>query len=550
MTAERDGAGRNGGFWGAIQSFTYGTPLYRYMLAGRVPDALRPVPTDTWPGDSDHGRLILEGRFSLLGHVALMSADPQDEDVWVPAGTTGDWQAALNGFAWLRDLRQVGGDMARRRARELVADWIDRYGDWDGFVWEPDILGERIASWIGHYDFFCASADDEFRYRFLDSVAKQARHLARVARQAGGGSAAIRAARGLVYVGTALPECEKLLAQGIRQLQNSLAGQLLPDGCHISRSPSRHLLVLRDLIDIRACLRAASEPCPPMLDSAIERMASLLRFFRHGDGGLALFNDSNEEDFLLVDAVLAQSEAKIRPLSDPGASGFHRLAASRTLVILDAGPPSDVDGCAHAGMLSFEMSVGKERLIVNCGAAAGRPDWNLAQRSTAAHSTLVVDDVNSAEILADGSLGHGPSDVHGERQEQDGNMWVEASHDGYAERLMLTHRRRLYLSADGDDLRGEDTLTGTGGKMFTIRFHLHPKVKASMSQNGALALLRLPSGLGWKLRASGGTLDVADSIYLGRRGEMKRCQQVTITGDLQTGGASVKWALRREDKKP
>lgn len=548
MSAERDGAGRNGGLWRTVQSFTFGTPLYRYMLSGKVPDSLRPVPTDTWPGDSDHGRLIIEGRFSLLGHVVMMSVDPMAEDVWVPAGTTGDWQAALNGFSWLRDLRQVGGDTARRRARELVADWIDRYGEWDGFVWEPDILGERIANWIGHYDFFCASADDEFRHRFLDSLARQARHLARIG---GGepGSGAIKSAKGLIYAGSALGECDKLIGQGIKQLQNTLPRQILGDGCHVSRSPSRHLYVLRDLIDIRACLRAASVEIPPVLDSAIERMAAMLRFFRHGDGGLVLFNDSNEEDFLLIDAVLAQSEAKIKPLTDPGASGFHRLAASRTLVVMDAGMPSDIDGCAHAGLLSFEMSVGKERLIVNCGAAAGRPDWNLAQRATAAHSTLVVDDVNAVEILADGSLGHGPTEVHGDRQEQDGNMWVEASHDGYADRLMLTHRRRLYLSADGDDLRGEDIVTGSGGAVFAIRFHLHPKVKASVSQNGAMALLRLPSGLGWKLRAMGGALDVADSVYLGRRGEMKRCQQVTITGDLGGGGAQVKWALRREDKK-
>lgn len=555
MSGTREGStgghqgGRQGGLWRTVRTFTYGTPLYRYLLSGRVPDQLATVPTDSWPGDSDHGRMILEGRFSLLGHVVLLSADPRDPDTWVPEEATGDWQAALNGFSWLRDLRQVGGDMARRRARELVADWIDRYADWDAFAWEADILGERIANWIGHHDFFCASADDDFRARFLDSLFRQARHLGRIAATAAAGSATVQAAKGLIYAGAALPTEKALQGLGQRLLAERLAGQILPDGCHASRSPSRHLAVLRDLIDIRACLRATGGPVPDAVDSAIERMAAMLRTLRHGDGGLALFNDSNEEDSLLIDAVLAQSEAKIRPQSEPGASGFHRLSAARTLLILDAGRPCAVDGCAHAGLLSFEMGVAKERLIVNCGAASGRPDWNRALRATAAHSTLVVDDVNSAEVLGDGTSGRSPARVTAERQEQDGNQLVDASHDGYAERLMLTHRRRLFLSADGADVRGEDVLTGSGGGSFAVRFHLHPKVKASVSQNGAFVLLRLPSGQGWRMLASGGALTLADSVYLGQRGEMRRSQQIVVSGTLSGSGTVMKWALRREEKR-
>ncbi|MCH2393377.1 heparinase II/III domain-containing protein [Oceanibaculum sp.] len=541
--------GRPGGLWRTVRTFAYGTPLYRYMLAGRVPDRIAAVPSDSWPGNSDHGRMILEGRFSLLGHVVLLSADPRDPDAWVPENATGDWQAALNGFAWLRDLRQVGGDMARRRARELVADWTDRYDDWDSFAWEADILGERIANWISHHDFFCASADDEFRARFLDSLFRQARHLGRVATTVGDGTGLVQAAKGLVYAGTALPEEKAWLALGKRLLSERLSVQILADGCHASRSPSRHLAVLRDLIDIRACLRASGSNVPDAVEAAIERMAAMLRALRHGDGGLALFNDSNEEDTLLIDAVLAQSEAKIRPQNDPGASGFHRLSAARTLLIVDAGRPGALDGCAHAGTLSFEMSVGKERLIVNCGAASGRPDWNRAQRATAAHSTLIVGDVNSAEILEDGTLARGPEHVTAQRQEQDGDQLIDASHDGYAERLMLTHQRRLFLSADGADVRGEDMLTGSGGERFAIRFHLHPKVKASLSQNGAFVLLRLPGGQGWRLRSAGAAMELADSVYLGQRGEMKRNQQIVLSGTLSGSGTTVKWALRREEKR-
>ena len=75
---------------------------------------------------------------------------------------------------------------------------------------------------------------------------------------------------------------------------DELDRQILSDGGQIERSPAVQLAVMRHLVDIRAALREAQEETPPGLQNAIDRMAPMLRFFRHGDGGLALFNDSDE----------------------------------------------------------------------------------------------------------------------------------------------------------------------------------------------------------------------------------------------------------------
>jgi uncharacterized heparinase superfamily protein len=136
-----------------------------------------------------------------------------------------------------------------------------------------------------------------------------------------------------------------------------------------------------------------------------------------------------------------------------------------------------------------------------------------------------------------------------QRDESDGAIWLELSHDGYQRPFGVVHRRRLFLSPGGDDLRGEDTLVGEGRGRYAVRFHLHPRVQASLVQDGSAVLLRLPSGLGWRLRTSTGTLVLADSIYLGRRGEMKRAQQVTISGLVEGRDTMIKWALRREGGK-
>jgi uncharacterized heparinase superfamily protein len=158
---------------------------------------------------------------------------------------------------------------------------------------------------------------------------------------------------------------------------------------------------------------------------------------------------------------------------------------------------------------------------------------------------LVVRDTNAVEISAGGSLGRGPASVRCERAEESGHQWIAATHDGYRPRFGVTYSRELYLAADGDDLRGEDKLTGRSGAPFALRFHLHPAAEASLIEAGGGALLRLPSGAQWRLRASGAEMSLGESIYLGT-GDIRKTQQIVLSGTTGPSGATVRWAIRRE----
>ena len=554
----------------ALGTLFFASPLYSPTLVGRTPTRVRLSPADPWPGDAAHGRAALAGEFTFAART-LRATPPEDlppdsapreafRTVWLARDVGPAWRAELHGFSWLRDLRVAGGEAARHGARELVASWIDANPRWDRLAWRADVLANRLCAWLGHYEFLCASADADFHARFFNSLSRQARHLARVVPGGLAGARLLLGIKGLIYSGLCLPGGERRLNRGLKLLERELARQVLGDGGHIERSPSLQLSVLRDLVDIRATLIAGQRDMPAALLPAIDRMAPMLRFFRHGDGGLALLNDSNEEEAWLIDMVLTQADAKGKPLASAPHSGFERLTNNRTLVIADVGapPPPGAEGHTHAGTLSFEMSLGKERLIVNCGAGAGSNSaLRRRMRATAAHSTVTVEGTDSTEIFADGGLGgvlgRRPAAVACRREEADGAIWIDASHDGYLEPFGVVHRRRLYLSPRGDDLRGEDTLAAPNGgtlargkltgRKFAIRFHLHPGVKASLVREGGAALLRLPSGRGWRLRASGGELGLEDSVYLGARGEVKRTEQIVISGEFGETGAQVKWAV-------
>jgi uncharacterized heparinase superfamily protein len=226
-------------------------------------------------------------------------------------------------------------------------------------------------------------------------------------------------------------------------------------------------------------------------------------------------------------------------------------------VLVDAGAPPapGLDGHAHAGTLSFEMSHGRQRVIVNCGAHPGHPDWRAVQRATAAHSTLTLAETNSSEVLPQGrpgavAIGRRPETVVCRREEGEGAIWLDMSHDGYRTVFRAVHERRLFLDAAGDDLRGEDQLNAPAGLPFAVRFHLHPEVTAGLVGAGSGVLLRLPGGAGWRLRASGAEIALEDSVYLGARDTVRRTQQVVLTGTTREGRTAVKWALKREGQKP
>lgn len=521
----------------------------------KVPDGPSRAFRDLWPGDAARGARLLRGEFEVMGTVRpLRPSEAGGAQDWGPGGGSPAWRAAAHGFAWMRDLRALGTDAARLRGRALTADWLSLPDD--PLAEAPEVAGARISAWLGHWDFLAATAEDAFRRQLMQRMAQDARGVVASLPAEAAHRGGLVALKGGMAASVALEE-ETWLARCVRFLPAELERQFHADGGHVERSPAQLVAALQDLVEIRNLLHGAGVEAPPILAAVLDRAAPALRLLRHADGGLALFNGTREETAALLDLVLTQAQSRGRPPAALPDTGFYRLLASRTLVIVDCGAPPPArrdappgglprgaDRFAHAGTLSFEMSVGRDRVIVNCGAApAAEGEWRDALRATAAHSTLVLADTNSSELRAEG-LGRRVETVECDRQEANGAQWLDATHDGWLRQFGLRHRRRLYLSESGDDLRGEDLLEAdreVDVPGFAVRFHLHPSVVASLQQDEAGVLLRLPSGVGWRLRAKGARVAIEESIHLA--GEPRRSQQVALYAEA--GASSVQWAIGR-----
>ncbi len=533
-----------------VRAVAYGSPIYQMVLEqGPLPPRFAVLIPDKWPGDAKLGQTLIGGSESLF-----------DDRISSMSLAGGKWQP-FSSHSWLRDLRAVGTNPARKRARELLNQWLDENDHWNEAEWSPEVLGERVANWIGFHDFYNPDNVDVYdpalASKLAASATRQTRHLLRMLPDGLTGMDDFGALRGAIYACLCLEGEDRALGFAMDVLRRKMANEILQDGGHVSRDPLQHVRALRHLIDIRAALRTAgvkAQRHDEDLTMAIGRMVPAMKFFRHGDGFLALFNGGCEGDNIEIDAILSASETKGRALRRLPATGYERVIAGRSLLLIDIGmpPQKPYDAMAHAGLLSFEFSSGRERLIVNCGhpRVRGQPDekdWGKAMAATAAHTALTVADTNACEVMADATgIGRRAAVMNVQRYEQNGASCVEAVHDGYLNRFRIVHRRQIELSAQGDELKGTEELSGGNAVDFALRWHIHPSVQVSLLHGGKAALLRTPSGIGWKLRVEGGELGLESSIYCGGR-HPRRSMQLKAGGITRKTRASiVKWSLTRE----
>lgn len=195
-------------------------------------------------------------------------------------------------------------------------------------------------------------------------------------------------------------------------------------------------------------------------------------------------------------------------------------------------------------------------MIVSCGGPGEFPttlstDLVAALRTSAAHSTLAIDDTNSTAILADGALGKGVEEVPVSRSEDNDSTRIEASHDGYVKGFGLSHSRTLILGNDGKELRGLDKLVPKGRRRikeaapYAIRFHLAPGVEPTVTADGLGAILRSPGAPPWNFRCRGAMLTTEESLHVDGAGEIRPTTQLVVVGEISGIGGEIAWQLRR-----
>jgi uncharacterized heparinase superfamily protein len=531
-----------------------GSLFSRLFGQGRQPLRLVAVPRDHVLGDRARGDALLSGKL-LLGSETAQLSDIDFGEI----GTEGPLAREVQSFAWLRDLAaSASREKGARLAEAIAGRWLIAHGTRVDEAWAPDLWGERILFWTAYAPYILSSRDAGYRSAWLNTLARGARHLDSNADKAGPGLPRITAWSGALAAALTLQGGMSRLSRSESGLMRSLAGAQFEDGGLMSRSPQEQMLLVDRLGLVRAAYFAAKQAVPDALENASAAALAALHGVTMGDNALGSWQGGNPGDPARLAALVEGCGLRARPLRAARGWGYQRLSALGTIIVVDAAPPPPprmaAMGCAST--LALEMSDGAQRLVVNCGGPGPVPtelpdELVQALRTTAAHSTLVLDDTNSTAILPDGSLGKGVTDLTIDRSEDNDCSRLEAAHDGYVKGFGLIHQRRLSLGNDGKEVRGEDRLMPKGRRKireaapYAIRFHLAPGVEATVTADGMGAILRSSGAPPWNFRCRGAMLQVEESLVLDGHGQPQPTLQLVVVGELSAIGGEIAWQFRR-----
>ncbi len=557
---------RTGALDGMVRwAYRLGVPGSVLAAPLRKAAALRLLATVDSPlqGDRAAGVALRAGQFLVHG----LKVPIGKVDFGSNAQLTPPVQRAVQGFTWLRDL----GSCAPREecagiGQDLVARWLKANPiPARGPAWTVEHAGLRLLAWLVQAPLVL-SADARLRSRTLEAMEATARFLDREVARAEDGLGQVAGWCAIVAAGLLMPDGRPRRLFGEAGLLRALGELVSEDGGVLSRSPLAQMEAIALLVDLRACYEAVDRDPPPALETMLSLLVPPLLAVRMSDRALGSWQGAGATSADRVDGLIAASGIRTRPGKDNRHWGYQRADAAKAVLVFDAAPPPRSRHARHgcASTLAFEFSHGEQRIVVNCGGAelaGGQVPVRIEQglRGTAAHSTLVLDDANSTAVLIKGQVGKGVEEVDIARSivKQRGRdaVRLEASHNGYAARYGLIHRRTLLLGADGTGLSGEDVLEPSGrqgkrGKIaFAIRFHLGVGIDVGLADDLRGAGLALPDGSYWQFRLGGDSgeaqIAIEDSLWVDGQGRPRATQQLVVEGLTSRSGGRFPWLLKR-----
>jgi len=544
-------------------------------LPSRTPAPFHAAKPSIKLGDARKANALLAGHFHFAGQ--LLDVGP-----WTTAAPSRRFAAWLHEFDWLHDLTAGNSEAHFAKARTYVDGWIDTYGKGNEFVSDPERLSQRIFNWLalwfpalstaGSKDTIMDLGGGERRLdRRRSSVLRQLTILRGSMKSIPPGLPRLTAGCALALGGARLAEGRsQFLERGLDLLDTELPIQILPDGGHISRSPAACVTALRQLLTLDNILADRGLEGSRELSRAIDRLAPMVAFFRRSGGELAPFHGGGEIESSDIAKLLRIAPGDPKAFGYGPHVGFQRLEANGIVALIDTGeaPPRPFDTRAHLAPLALDLSTPEGPMITACGFSEEQPEnWARPIRAAAAHSTLVLDNRSPGRLLVSewkrqtvgDAVDHVAGPVKAVRKEQQSGIWLESHHEGYLGAYGLSHRRRLFMPRDGHDIRGEDSLFAPMGSVpirrdqvpFAIRFHIHPKVRISLSQDKSSALLVVNGKSGWRFRTDGGQVSLEDSVYLATGVSPVKTQQLVIYGeafcdsDGEDRSNRVRWSFRK-----
>ena len=410
-----------------------------------------------------------------------------------------DWNNESPNKLWVynlhyfEDLLSKNAEEKRNFHLQLLSSWVDENPVGYGNGWEPYPTSLRIVNilkaWLGGLEL-----DEKLR----SSVFAQVSFLSNDLEKHLLGNHYFVNLKALLFAGVIFKNSgwSSIAENG---LLAEIPEQILEDGANFELSPMYHSLMLVDMLDMfnlsKAYPTMVSSQLDYLLEEYIPKMLTFMEAMAHPDEGASFFNDSADGIAPTKAEIESYAEKlgfEISPLDsskaqiiDNANSGYICATAAGNKLIFDASPvgPDYIPGHAHADTLSFELSIGAQRVFVNSGTSEyGLGLKRLTQRKTASHNTVEIDGKDSSQVWSGFRVANRAEIIsrHAE-QKNDRSIELIASHNGYKSLFGgCIHTRKLIFSENS--LIVSDSLERTF-KYAKSRFYFHPDLIISLEDN-------------------------------------------------------------------
>ena len=369
---------------------------------------------------------------------------------------------------------------------KFIDKWIEQNTACNGNGWEAYPLSLRLVNWVKWF-----SKQHKVEQKYLTSMFVQVSALSQQLEYHILGNHLFANAKALTFIGCYLEgeKAERYLDFGLKLLDREIPEQFLADGAHFELSPMYHEILLWDLLELIDLAKTSENPKLlkrlPCWSGVAEKAIAWLNTMIHPDGEVSFFNDAAigiaatpKQIFDYAKSLDLEVDDNVPNMITHKASGYSRLSLSNYYLIIDHANvgPDYLPGHAHADTLSFELSVGNERVFVNSGTSLyGVSKERLRQRKTAAHNTVVVDGEDSSEVWSGFRVARRAYCNLVKVEQRERVFYLKAQHDGYRRlKGKVTHTRSF--TADENNITIVDKLDGQYDRASAF-FHLHPNVE-------------------------------------------------------------------------
>lgn len=425
---------------------------------------------------------------------------------WCPLDQSRLWRYNLHYFDYLS-----GPNISDVEKLNIITDWVTHNPQGSQPGWEPFTCSLRLVNWI----FYLKSSDQFCNQFILDSLYLQALWLEKNDERHILANHYFENLKALLFAGCFFigKDADRWRERALIEIPQQLEEQTLQDGGHYERSPQYHALMLENYLDIYNLAINNEALFNDAFLSEVKNYAvcglDFLNAIVFPDKNIPLFNDSAFNIAPSLDdlnqyaerlfAYPSPEKSIIPSLIHQPNSGFYGLKSATDMLIMTCGDivPAYQPGHTHCDLLSFELMMASQRVIVDTGVYEYEPgEMRHYVRSTRAHNTVSVDGDEQSEIWGEFRIARRAKKYAASIKQADHDICITGEYNGfYGDTLgsqpRFTHHRSINvkLVKDAiDTIAVIDKLTGEGAHSVESYVHFHPDFCAHVNDDNTVTL--------------------------------------------------------------